>query len=56
MTEAREMYRTQGIVHTIKDGVVINNDALMEEVARIVAESKKDAGPDIVTEPFLTDY
>jgi hypothetical protein len=55
MTEAREMYRTQGIVHTIKDGVVINNDALMEEVARIVAESKKDAGPDIVTEPFLTD-
>jgi len=52
MTEAREMYRTQGIVHTIKDGIVINNDALMDEVARIVAESKQDAGPDIVTEPF----
>ena len=55
MTEAREMYRTQGIVHTIKDGVVINNDAVMEEVARIVAESKQDAGPDIVTEPFLVE-
>lgn len=55
MTEAREMYRTQGIVHTIKDGIVINNAAVMEEVARIVAESKIDAGPDIVTEPFLTE-
>jgi hypothetical protein len=56
MTEAREMYRTQGIVHTIKDGIVINNDAVMEEVARIVAESKKDAaGTDIVREPFLLE-
>jgi len=55
MDEARQMYRTQGIVHTIKDGVVINNAAVMEEVARIVAESKKDAGPDIVTAPFLVD-
>ena len=54
MNEAREMYRTRGIVHTIKDGIVINNDAVMEEVARIVAESKQDAGPDIVTAPFLT--
>ncbi|MFT7319335.1 amidohydrolase family protein [Congregibacter sp.] len=55
MKENREMYRTQGIVHTIKDGIVINNSAVMEEVARIVKESKKDAGPDIVTEPFLVN-
>jgi Amidohydrolase family len=51
--ETREMYRTRGILHTIKDGVVTNNAAIMEEVARIVAESKKGKGPDIVTEPFL---
>jgi hypothetical protein len=50
--ETHEMYRTEGIIHTIKDGIVINNDAVMEEVARIVAESKVNAGPDIVTEPF----
>ena len=51
--ETQEMYRTDGIIHTIKDGVVIDNDAMMEEVARIVAESKAGAGPDIVTEPFV---
>ena len=51
--ETKEMYRTSGILHTIKDGIVIENDRVMEEVARIVAESKRDAGPDIVTEPFL---
>jgi amidohydrolase family protein len=51
--DTREMYRTQGIIHTIKDGVVIENAALMEEVARIVAESKQGVGPDIVTEPFI---
>jgi len=55
MKENREMYRTEGIVHTIKDGIVINNDAVMKEVARMVKESKKDAGPDIVTEPFLVN-
>jgi hypothetical protein len=47
-----EMYRTQGIIHTIKDGVVFENKNLMREVERIVKESKKDAGTDIVTEPF----
>jgi len=55
MTEDREMYRTEGIVHTIKDGVVINNDAMMEEVARIVKESKEGVGPDIVTRPFAVE-
>jgi len=51
--ETRQMYRTRGIVHTIKDGIVIENDKMMEEVARIVAESKRGVGPDIVTEPFV---
>jgi hypothetical protein len=51
--ETREMYRTQGIIHTIKDGVVMENANLMREVARIVAESKEGVGPDIVTEPFI---
>lgn len=55
MNEDREMYRTRGIVYTIKDGVVIDNDRVMEEVARMVAESKRNAGPDIVTRPFLVE-
>jgi YD repeat-containing protein len=38
-----EMYRTKGIVHTIKDGVVIDNARLMQEVERMVAKSKKGA-------------
>ncbi|MEE8146458.1 MAG: amidohydrolase family protein, partial [Longimicrobiales bacterium] len=53
--DTREMYRTKGIIHTIKDGVVMENDKLMEEVARMVAESKRGVGPDIVTEPFKVD-
>ncbi|MEQ8331398.1 MAG: amidohydrolase family protein [Longimicrobiales bacterium] len=53
--ETREMYRTQGILHTIKDGIVTENDAIMEEVARIVAESKRGVAPDIVTEPFVVE-
>ena len=51
--EDHSMYRTQGIVYTIKDGVVVDNAKVMEEVARMVAESKADAGPDFVNSPFL---
>ncbi len=51
--ETRQMYRTKGILHTIKDGIVTDNAKIMEEVARIVAESKRGVGPDIVTEPFV---
>jgi len=47
------MYRTKGIVHTIKDGVVIENAKLMERVAQMVAESKKGVGPNVVTQPFV---
>lgn len=55
LNEAGEMVRTRGIVHTIKDGVVIENARLMEEVARMVAESKRGVGPNVVTEPFVVD-
>jgi cytosine/adenosine deaminase-related metal-dependent hydrolase len=49
-----QMYRTKGIVHTIKDGIVINNDKLMEEVARMTKESKKGVNPvNAVNEPFI---
>ena len=52
MNEKREMYRTRGIVHTIKDGVVIENAKLMQEVERMVAESKRNAAPNIEDAPF----
>jgi hypothetical protein len=49
-----KMYRTKGIVHTIKDGVVTNNARLMEEVEKIVAKSKATiTAADPVTEPFV---
>lgn len=49
-----QMVRTRGVVHTIKDGVVIDNAKMMEEVARMVAESKRGVGPDISNAPFVT--
>ena len=52
--ETEQMYRTRGILHTIKDGIVIENDRVMQEVERIVAESKRGVTTDIVTEPFVT--
>ena len=53
MDENQQMYRTKGIIYTIKDGVVVDNAKVMEEVARMVAESKVNAGPDVVNSPFL---
>ena len=52
MNDNHEMYRTRGIVHTIKDGVVIENARLMQEVERLVAESKRNAQPNIEDAPF----
>lgn len=52
LDENEDMYRTRGAVHTIKDGIVINNDRIMEEVARMVAESKQGVAPSVVTAPF----
>ena len=53
LDENGEMIRTRGVVHTIKDGIVTNNSRLMEEVARMVKNSKRGIGPDAVTEPFI---
>jgi Amidohydrolase family len=52
MKDQGEMYRTRGIVHTIKDGVVIDNTRLLQEVERMVAESKRNAPPNIEDAPF----
>ena len=48
------MYRTRGIVHTIKDGVVMENANLMREVERMVRQSKQGVSPsNVITAPFL---
>ena len=47
------MRRTRGPVYTIKDGIVMDNAKLMAEVERMVAASKRDARPNVVTEPFV---
>ncbi len=53
MGEMGEMRRSQGIVHTIKDGVVIENSRLMEEVARMVDEYRPESTDPLITEePF----
>jgi len=52
MNDKQQMYRTRGIVHTIKDGIVTNNARLMEEVARMVANSRKKATSNFMTAPF----
>jgi hypothetical protein len=39
--EGDEMVRRGGVRFTIKDGVVFDNDALIAEVVKMVAESKK---------------
>ncbi len=49
-----DMERSRGVVHTIKDGIVINNARLMEEVERMVAQSKAGIGPSVVEQPFVT--
>lgn len=53
LDENEEMIRTRGIVHTIKDGIVIENDRMMEEVARMVAASKEGVDPSVVETPFV---
>jgi hypothetical protein len=49
-----KMYRTTGIVHTIKDGVVTENANLMREVERMVERSKRGVSPvNVISQPFL---
>jgi hypothetical protein len=51
--EEGETYRTEGIVHTIKDGIVIENERLMDEVEGMVEESKEGVDePNPVNAPF----
>lgn len=47
------MRRTCGVVHTIKDGIVTENARLMATVAEMVAESKRDVQPSMVSAPFV---
>jgi hypothetical protein len=48
-----KMLRTKGIVHTIKDGIVVNNSRLMQEVEKMVAKSRQGVpATNAVTEPF----
>ncbi len=51
------MYRTRGIVHTIKDGIVIENARLLEAVARMVARSRQgvDWKRNVEWAPFLPE-
>ncbi len=53
LNNAGEMERSAGIVQTIKDGIVVNNARLMEEVERMVAQSKAGVGPNVVQQPFV---
>jgi hypothetical protein len=47
------MARTRGIVHTIKDGVVLDNAKLMAEVERMVRASRALApATDVMRDPF----
>ena len=56
LDEDGEMIRTNGIVHTIKDGIVIENEAMMQEVERMVADSKRNVEPaNTASEPFVSD-
>jgi imidazolonepropionase-like amidohydrolase len=53
LDKSGRMIRTNGIVHTIKDGIVLNNAKLMDEVERMVQASRKLAPPkDPVRDPF----
>ena len=48
-----EMVRKGGIMHTIKDGIVIENDKLMEEIEKMVKISKEGAKPTAMEVPFI---
>ena len=50
-----KMIRTNGIVHTIKDGIVIDNGKMMAEVEQMVARSRSGAAKaNPVSAPFIT--
>jgi len=54
LDKAGKMVRTTGIVHTIKDGIVIENAKLMTEVEKMVAKSKRNVSPtNVISAPFV---
>lgn len=55
LNDRGEMERSRGIVHTIKDGIVIDNARLMQEVERMVARSKEGVAPSVVEQPFVAN-
>lgn len=49
-----KMVRTTGVVHTIKDGIVMENANLMREVEAMVRKSKAGVSPvNVISRPFL---
>ena len=50
-----EMVRKGGILHTIKDGIVIENEKLMQEVESMVRESKQGMPPTAMEVPFVME-
>ena len=48
-----EMVRKGGILHTVKDGIVIENEKLMNEVEKMVRESKQGTKPTAMELPFI---
>ena len=48
-----EVRRTRGIVHTIKDGIVIENANLMRDVELMVRDAKRTMPMDVVRSPWV---
>ena len=48
-----EMVRRGGILHTIKDGIVIDNKKIMKEVEKMVKLSKNGTSPSAMDMPFM---
>ena len=49
------MVRRGGILHTIKDGIVIDNEKIMKEVEKMVKLSKNSTSPSAMDMPFIIE-
>ena len=50
-----DMVRRGGILHTIKDGIVIDNKKIMKQVEKMVKLSKYNALPSAMDLPFIIE-
>ena len=50
-----DMVRRGGILHTIKDGIVIDNEKIMKEVEKMVKLSKNGTSPSAMDIPFIIE-